>query len=48
MDDVLENFHFTWGRSGEAPHIEVDNIVDYGDVVEAMLLIGATSYADYD
>ena len=48
MDCVLENLHFSWGRSGEAPHIEVDNIENYGDVVEAMLLVKATSNVDCD
>ena len=42
MDDVLEKLYFPCGRSGEASDVEVDNIENYGDVVEAMLLLGAT------
>ena len=34
--------YFPCGRSGEASDVEVDNIENYGDVVEAMLLLGAT------
>ena len=42
MGDVLEKLYFPCGRSGEASDVEVDNIENYGDVVEAMLLLGAT------
>ena len=42
MDDVLEKLYYPCGRSGEASDVEVDNIENYGDVVEAMLLLGAT------
>ena len=46
MGDVLEKLYFPCGRSGEASDVEVDNIENYGDVVEAMLLLGATSDID--
>ena len=48
MDDVLEKLYFPCGRSGEASDVEVDNIENYGDVVEAMLLLGATPDIELD
>ena len=42
MDDDIEKLYFPCGRSGEASDVEVDNIENYGDVVEAMLLLSAT------
>ena len=48
MDDVLEKLYFPCGRSGEASDVEVDNIENYGDVVEAMLLLGATPNIELD
>ena len=40
--------YFPCGRSGEASDVEVDNIENYGDVVEAMLLLGATPNIELD
>ena len=36
------------GRSGEASDVEVNNIENYGDDVEAMLLLGATPDIELD
>ena len=35
IDDALEKLCFPCGGSGEASDVEVDNIENYGDVVEA-------------
>ena len=48
MGDVLEKLHFPCGRIGEASDVEVDNIENYGDAVEAMLLLGATPDIEVD
>ena len=48
MVDVLEKSYFPCGRSGEASDVEVDNIENYGDVVDAMLLLGATPDIELD
>ena len=48
MDDVLDKLYFPCGRSGEASDVEVDNIENYGDVIEAMLLLAATPNVDLD
>ncbi len=48
MDDVLEKLYFPCGRSGESSDVEVDNIENYGDVIEAMLLLGAAPDVELD
>ena len=45
---VLDKLYFPCGRSGEASDVEVDNIENYGDVIEAMLLLAATPNVDLD
>ena len=45
--DIHTSLHRV-GRSGEASDVEVDNIENYGDVIEAMLLLGATPNVDSD
>ena len=42
LDDVLDKLYFPCGRSGEASDVEVDNIENYGDVIEAMQLTAAS------
>ena len=43
MDAVLEKVYFPSGRVAAEEEAEVDNIEEYGDVIEAMLLLGVNS-----
>ena len=43
MDAVLEKLYFPCGRVAAEEESEVDNIKDYGDVIEAMLMLGVHS-----
>ena len=43
MDAVLDNLYFPCGRVAAEEEAEVDNIEEYGDVIEAMLLLGVHS-----
>ena len=48
MDDVLEKLYFPCGTSGELSDVEVGDIENYGDVVVAMLPLGATPNVELD